>query len=142
MLVIPNARLTAMLSQERSVLTGSGCILRLFTNDFQPTPASAIADFIEATFTGYASQSLGTDWTAAAIISPGVARMNTSIRTFSFTGGSGSQTIYGFYAVNTAVTSLMFSKRFASPIVLSPTNTLIEMRILYSLRDSFTVNCP
>jgi hypothetical protein len=40
----------------------SGCSLRLFSNNLQPSPANRIGDFNEATFAGYGRKNMAGQW--------------------------------------------------------------------------------
>lgn len=90
-----NPLLLARAGTLRTVLN-SGHTLRLFVNNFLPDPASPLAYFIEATFSGYAPIPLTSLFPAATQVRNGQYELDSGILVFSCTGGS-SQTIFGWY---------------------------------------------
>lgn len=96
-----------------------GPSMKLFDNNFTPGPFAVLADFHEATFTGYAAYPLGTyqaqlfaDPLAWRVYLPGVGGFQTA-------GGFTPATIYGWYVVDaTTGLSLYHWGRFDKPLEL------------------------
>ena len=66
----------------------AGSELRLFQNALAPTPANVLADFTEATFTGYASIDLTGLLGAQALVVAGEYQSAIPTQNFSCTGGA------------------------------------------------------
>lgn len=78
-----------------------GATLRLFSNNYTPVPGSAIGNFTQCTFTGYAGIVLPAGG-AAFDNGAGFAEVDYALQTFICTGGGG-QNIYGWYVDNAGV---------------------------------------
>jgi len=86
--------------------------LRLYQNNYTPIKSSVFADFTLATFSGYTSQTLTFGaGTVAANISTAVA----SAITFTRSIGATSNTIYGWFLVDS-----VSSKVFAANLLPTP----------------------
>jgi hypothetical protein len=85
--------------------------LRLYQNDYTPVEGSVVGDFTVATFTGYASITLGTgDWT----ITPGAPTSAACAqKTFTSSAGSQNQNIYGYYLVTVTDEIFIAGERFS-----------------------------
>ena len=117
MLVIPRAQSRAIL--EALVDTGAlldDVLVRLFTNNIEPTPASVLADFTQATFTGYAA-SAAVSWDAVFTDLLGNAVVRGDTETFVATGTPTPETIYGYYLTKSGGGgALVGSQRFTTPV--------------------------
>jgi hypothetical protein len=83
----------------------------LFTNNHTPGEGDTLADYTEATFTGYAQIALsGASATGARVTWSGL--------TWTYTGLGTGQTIYGVCVFNGSGT-LIWAKKFASPVTVS-----------------------
>lgn len=103
-------QLTALLAEYPTT-----SLVHLYTNNFQPTPASVVGDFTEATFTGYTAATLtafGTPFLNAAnnaqSVAPGI--------TFTCTGTTVTQTVYGYFITDVHGTTLLLSGLFDTPV--------------------------
>jgi hypothetical protein len=105
---------------------------RLFKNDFTPTPNSAIADFTEADFTGYASDAL-------AIGTPANLNDNVDccVTAGAFTATAGSpfvpNTIYGVYMTDGTPTLWYAAARFPVPVPIAAAGDFLNVRFFWSL---------
>lgn len=109
---------------ERNLLTlliagiaGAGAKVKLFSNNFTVIDATVLGDFTEATYTGYAAQTLA-GGAVAGSNTAGRATASWTQQSYTCTGGS-SQTIYGYYIVDSTGAILYFAENFATPVVLS-----------------------
>lgn len=109
--------LTALLPNLLSYL--SGLTLHLYQNNYQPTKSDTVANYTEATFPGYASVSLNT-WGTVYQNGNGDAETDEQIHTFTCTGTSPANTVYGYY-VTDASNNLIFAE--SNPIGGTLVNT-------------------
>lgn len=93
----------------------------LFQNDIKPQPGVLLADFVEATFTGYVRKDIEYGSWEDELVVDHIASMIYSVFLDYTAGASGfsSQTIYGYAMVQNS-TQLMWSESFAEPIVVVP----------------------
>lgn len=110
--------------------------VHLFTNNVNPSNATVLADFTEATFAGYVAQSLTTP-------NPAVDAAHISTVTavsVSFTITAGAQNIYGWYVTNSANTRLMWSQRdAAAPVAMDAAGiNVFTLTLSYSDKDQAT----
>jgi hypothetical protein len=84
----------AMLALKQPYL--NACFLRLYANPATISGATVITDLTEATFPGYAAQAT-TAWTAPSLNAGNQAQMTLPQLTFTATGPSPSNQIYGWY---------------------------------------------
>lgn len=104
--------------------------LHLFKNNFVPDENSDVTDFVQANFSGYASQAT-TTW-GIPFIDVDRGRMNEVIHDFVHNGGGVSNDIYGYYMLY-ADGSLAFAERNdLAPVPVGPTVT-------YSVLPTYTL---
>jgi len=111
-IVCQNAYLHAKLARERDRLNTSSW-LYLFINDLQPTPATAVGAFIQATFTGSGPFNLAGTWTAPLKNQDGEYVITIPDQLIVCSSAS-NETVFGFYVRD--ATGLLFSGRFIDPI--------------------------
>ena len=110
--------------------------IRLFKNDYTPTPASLIADFTEADFTGY--DPVSATGTLFESVADDRFERQHGVAVFAHTGVGAAQTIYGWYATGTvndpasgaqlgSKNEVMACERFAMPIVLEDAGDSIRI---------------
>lgn len=99
-------------------LNDSTHFLHLFTNNITPVPATALGDLVEATFAGYAPIDMTGKWGAIFKVLNGLYQMDSDVVEFTATVGA-NETCYGWYIADDTI--LKFSKRFAAPILFTPT---------------------
>lgn len=83
-------------SEDMRTLFDSAHALRLFTNDFKPTPASKIGDFAEATFPGYAAVAMAGKWKPVFKVIDGEYQFSSKEVTWQATAAN-QQLIFGWY---------------------------------------------
>lgn len=103
--------------------TGEDWVIRLYSNNYTPIPASTLASFTEATFTGYSAVTLDPADFATATITSDVAYSTNSVTpTYTCTGGGG-QTIYGWYAEGATSGKVLAAQKFDTARVFTPGST-------------------
>jgi hypothetical protein len=113
-IVASNALLADRIASLRTLLN-SGKMLRLFQNMFTPAPDDILSDFTQATFTGYAAQSLSSAFAAGVKIIDGEYQSTAGPFTFTCSGGS-AQTVYGWYIDDGS--NVFLSNAFSAPITM------------------------
>ena len=97
---------------------GEDWVIRLFSNNYTPVAGSTLADFTEASFTGYAAVTLDPADFATATITSDVAYSTNSVTpTFTCTGGGG-QTVYGWYAEGSTSGKVLAAQKFDAARVI------------------------
>ena len=121
-IVAANACVQAQIDYLKNTwLNVSNAFVRLFQNNITPDPATLLAGFTEANFTGYAASVLTTAFGSSFKVIDGKYQSDSSTFTFTCTSGS-SQTIYGWYiTVNpSGTTTVRLSGLFPAPITMAP----------------------
>ena len=117
MIVFPRGQVRAALGQLAD--TGNlldDVVVRLFVNDIQPGQNSVLADFVEATFGGYAA-SAAVVWSDPYSLPDGSAVVDGGGFTVVCTGTPVDETIYGYYLTKSGVGgALVEAVRLATPI--------------------------
>jgi len=85
-------------SEKMRTLFDSNHALRLFRNDFQPTPKHAVGNFSEATFAGYARINMGGKWHLVFKVIDGEWQFSSDDVFFTATAGA-NETVFGWYLV-------------------------------------------
>lgn len=118
-LVVPVTIQTTQLQ----ALLASDLKLRLYSNVYNPSPASVIGSFTEVSGGGYAAIDLLTgDWSYGTV-SPVTA--SQTVKTFGFTGVTGgSGVVYGYYVTNVAGSTLYWAEALPGAYYpFTPANT-------------------
>ncbi len=119
--VVSNYHLNLQTAALRAVLN-IGHTLRLFKNNFTPTPANVLSDFTQADFVGYAGQSLNGVFAAQTKITDGEYQTQAASQTFAFSSGS-AQTVYGWY-IDDGV-GVRYSYHFDNPVNMTAGVSLV-----------------
>jgi hypothetical protein len=127
MIVLPTAELILILDELIKATNAlDNCLVGLFENDYNPTPATSLADLIEPAgtgldFPGYA-RTPALIWGRPFVGTDGVAIVLSNDVQFDCTGPS-AVNIYGYFLVRTAIVGppavpahLVFAERFPVPI--------------------------
>jgi hypothetical protein len=95
--------------------------LRLFVNDFTPSPTSVIGSFTEMSTQNYSLKSLtNTNWVISGPLPEALATY--AEQTFTFDGSGGATNVYGYYLTDDTGGALLWAERFPSaPIVVPAT---------------------
>lgn len=109
--VVPNEGLANLL--RLAVRQSVPVKARLYKNDFSPTPASVLADFTEATYSGYAAQEIS-PMSEPEETPSGKVRSQSAELTFSHNGGVTGNQIYGYFVTLETIdgTKLWFGGRY------------------------------
>lgn len=115
MQVLANGNKTYLLEAQRTLFNaGSGAMyLRLYKNNYTPLGTSVAADFTEANFDGYAAIRIN-DFGAAALDGSNQAHIDAPIKTFTCTGATTSNDIYGYYYTRADDGTLVSAERNAA----------------------------
>lgn len=95
-----------------------GAVLRLYRNDFEPSPASVAGDFMEANWATYNAVLLAGELTAPAKVAVGHWESVSNLYTFNPPAAPPGNVVYGPYVtLNGAVVAC---SRFDAPITMTP----------------------
>jgi len=104
-----------------------GATLRLFSNDFEPDPETVLADFVEATYDGYAPVVLSGEFSTPSKVAMGFWESVTDIYTFAApTVGPGNE-IFGAYVLLAG--EAVACRRFDAPITMAIGSTGFSLRL-------------
>lgn len=111
--------------------------LRLFTNNFQPTPGTNVAQFSEASFAGYARKNLASVFNAPVKVQDGAYSITSD--PFSFLPAASSPTmVQGWYIQD--INNWLFAAQF-----LTPEAVIDSVPIAFTIQliiGSLTITCP
>ncbi len=106
------------------------CEVNLFQNDYQPVPATVLADLTVATFSGYAAEVVAA--LLPAYLDPiGGASAQIGTIQFDHSGGVVSNIIFGFWAEN-AGGDLIMVGRFENPIPMAALGDAIPLDVKFN----------
>lgn len=107
--------------------------IRLYTNDLTPASSHDLADFTEASFSGYGAITLtSSDWTIDPA-DPTVAISNPA-SSFVVSGSTADEQVYGYYLTGVNTSTLYGIERFSgAPYQLSSTGDSIWVRPQFNL---------
>jgi hypothetical protein len=94
-------------------------VARLYSSNTMYTPDRVPADYIEASFVGY-SAIAALNWTVPSTNSDGKGETDSKALTWTFTGGSGTATVYGIYVTDPALGVLLLVIPFLTAVNLTP----------------------
>lgn len=118
-LVIPSAFRAKALEHIVNKTAPENLILRLFKNNYTPVPGSAVGNFTEADFTGYAELNI-TAGTWATVSGETSTITYGSTLSFVSTANGQNQSIYGYYVVGATSGELKWAERFTNgPYVIA-----------------------
>jgi|PlaIllAssembly_1097288.scaffolds.fasta_scaffold1357037_1 hypothetical protein len=134
---IPNVGEVNMLEHIVNKTSPENLILKLFTSNTTPADTDTASTYTEASFTGYTAKTLtGSSWTVA---SGDPTEASYAQQTFASTASQTSQSVYGYYVIQTTSTELMWAERFTDgPYVV--TNNGDEIRITPKLTLADTLD--
>lgn len=113
---IVNGIKTTLLNQQRT--WWNGLTLRLYQNNRTPAETDVASDYTEATFPGYAAQALN-DFGTPFLNGANKAQMQSGLHTFTSTGSSPSNTIYGYYVTDSGGNLVGAELRAAGPVTIN-----------------------
>jgi len=92
---------------------------RLYDNAVPFDPTNTLADYNEASFSGYAAVGPIT-WPAASINGEGKAQADSPALDFTFTAGAGTATVQGLYFTDATNTILIAVVPLVGAVILTP----------------------
>ena len=93
--------------------------IKLFQNDYVPTTADTLANYVEATFPGYSFQNLNLTWTVQGAVGH-VAGIIEKAHAFTRNASGAAQLIYGYMVTDASGNNLYYAERDpAAPISLA-----------------------
>lgn len=99
-----------------ALLTDEPLQMRIFANDLVPQRTTVLANYVEATFTGYSRRNFGrAAWGPSVVGADHVARIMLLGGPQVYTATAGAQLIYGVYIVHPPGDQVVFARRFAVP---------------------------
>jgi hypothetical protein len=114
-LVMSNYAVNQCTTFLQSLLNAPAVYLRLYGNDFVPTPASVLSNFTESNFTGYNAILLAGKFGPVTKVTDGEYETDSPVFVFVCTSG-GPQLVYGCYISDGA--NLITSINFGSPVTM------------------------
>lgn len=110
----------------------AGQKVMLFQNNLLPTPTSVLANFVEATFDGYAKQAVGT-YPTPYIGADGFIHLTWPSVQFTMTGSTTPNTISGWGLTNTAATVWNGGNNLPAPVQMQgpPDGIIVVPDIIY-----------
>lgn len=92
-------------------LNGEPCVFHLYSNDYTPTRSDTVADYTEATVTGYAAEDVDS-FGGATDLGGNVWQIQGDEITWTLDGSVTPQTLYGYYVTDQAGAQLLWAERF------------------------------
>lgn len=102
------------------------CVFRLFQNDIGLSPASTLAAFVECDFGGYIEIPCDGNVQAPQFVEVGRYRLPVGPFTYSPPGVL-TQSIWGWYIVDTDSDILVSAQHWNTPIVFGPTSQTLRL---------------
>lgn len=115
-IVASNALLRKRSETFRTYLN-SGMSLRLFANQFTPTPADKLASFVESGFPGYLRVNLDNQFQAPAKVKDGLYETKTLTQSFTCTGAT-NQVAWGWFITDGV--DVLLSRPFIVGVEMAP----------------------
>lgn len=128
---IPQTGARAALDDWLAALDGPSSA-RLYVNNLPYLPTRVLADYVEASFVGYAAVG-PIPWSPAFTNMAGKAQSDSLNCVWTFTGGAGTAMVFGIYLTDLAGLKLLAVVPLLVPVTLAPANPSLS-RVL-SLTD-------
>lgn len=115
----------------------TGCTMSLFVNNITPSPLIVLADFTEATFTGYSRKTGITSFVTFNDAPSGDQIISaTVLQLFAATAGVTPQTVYGWYLQDPALATLLAWGRFVDSYTFNAAGDKLESAAMVRLPPS------
>lgn len=131
-LVVVRPALVEFLEQRRTYL--NTLTLRLFANNITPADTDVVGDYTEATFTGYAAIAT-VSWGAAYLNANNIAQIDEIVRTFTQTGTTVVNNIYGYYLTAPGGALVFAERNPAGPIAMAATGATYSVQCRMTERN-------
>lgn len=112
-MIIANDDLVITLDYMTSSADAADWKLRLYQNNWTPSHADVLSDYMEATFSGYAEAFPA--FGGATLVGDQAVADDSAPRVFTHNGGGTQNDVYGYYIVNSVSGKLVSAERFALP---------------------------
>jgi hypothetical protein len=134
-LVVPDVGEVYIMNSWLAGFPPSSLFVRLYQNNFTPDQNTLLSDLTVATFSGYAQASvtLGTFTTVAHK----AKSVGTAAQVFTHNGGGTSNTIYGYYVVDTFTGNLVWVERFGSSQIMLNNGDQISITLQFTANSEF-----
>lgn len=126
---LADALLAALSARPAAALFAATVHVHLFVNNISPNKDTAIGDFVEATFVGYAVPSLGVLVGPVSLTNAAEALMQD----VNFIGASivpPGETTYGYYLTDNTDAVLYLSESFTQPVPFSGVGDFLDLKIV------------
>jgi len=133
-LIIPNEGELELLDKMLKVALAvdEDYVLKLYKNNYTPTATSTSSDFTEADFDGYSEKTLvRASWNASVTVS---GKASTSYPQQTWTCGSVTNDIYGYFVMGADSGKVLWAERFANTKTLEE-NDVINLTLRFTLRS-------
>lgn len=128
-LVIMDSEVLRILEAKKALFVAEMQAVYLYTNDYTPTPADSIGNYVAATFPG--SGGIALNWSASPMLTgSGSGRIEADAVIWTPVMPFGAQDCYGYYVVRSTPFGIAWAERFvgaaisvggsASPFTLIP----------------------
>lgn len=123
-LVFPDTGENLALEMIVNKTAAQGLVLKLYKSNTTPAESDTAGTYTEADFSGYASAALtGASWGSASSGSIAYAQ-----QTFTHNGGGTSNSIYGYFVIQTSSGTLLYAERDgAAPFTLANTGDNVKI---------------
>jgi len=139
-LILPVTLGIAFLQALIDSLTDGEIRVHLFVGATVPTPATVLADFVEADFTGYAAVDVVP--TAPAENPEGWAQIDFPTAHFEASGGATPNTVTGFYLTDNTDALYLGGQRFDNSFIFDETGDYFDVDGSLQLLDASQVPAP
>lgn len=110
----------------------NGAIAHLYQDPVGTSPTVVLADFVEATFDGYAASAALT-WGAVGTDTTNLADVTAQEVEWVPTGATTPNTIAGVYVTNAAGTALLFWQEFDAPVAVNDVPDVVRWVPMFQL---------
>jgi len=131
-LVVPNdGELVLLRMMLKDASNSDTFLLRLYKNNYTPDQNSVLSSFTEADFTNYTQATIARgDWSAP---STSGGSGSTTAAQKSWTCGASTNTVYGYYVVDSGSSKVLWAEKFSVPRALINGDTI-------NLNPAFTLS--
>lgn len=134
-LVVPDISEPVLLEYMLKTTSFPNYVIKLYTNNYTPAQGTLLADFTEATFTGYTGTTFARSAWGTASANPVTNKGEISANQVSWTAGS-SETVYGYYVVSDdGSPKLLWAELFDSSKALQ-TNDILNITLNFTLASA------
>ena len=136
-LVVPTVGQLAQAGDYQAAWNTNNLKLHLYSNNYTPVAGSLLANFTEATFSGYAAQTI-TAWQSPITVSGRAQLTASALYTFTKSTGAVGNNIYGYYVTDSTGTTLKWAERdAAAPIDMNTAGKKYTILPTYTVKSEF-----